>query len=143
MPIRNSSFSSLHMALMSQSVTLLHYAGKVCQTSIYAQWSHLKLSIERKSCEYNCRDCIQNTSNSLKLMNGPNTLECYISICQKGVLQTSIYAQWSHLNFSVKKKCLNMIAWTLITRINFLCNLFMDPIRQSVCPSQALCNLTL
>jgi hypothetical protein len=39
-------------------------------------------------CEYSTRSCIQNTSFSLLLMNGPSKLECYITLVWKGFSST-------------------------------------------------------
>ncbi len=74
----------------------------------------IRFIIPEKNCEwkvgkfYNCwnvqkylfhrdtRDCIHNNSFSKELMNGPNKLECYITMCWNGLPVASTLAYQYH-----------------------------------------------
>jgi hypothetical protein len=56
----------------------------------YASLSITALSIKAP------QDCILYTSFTLKLMNGPNNLKCYITHCWKDWPGTNNLAYWAH-----------------------------------------------
>jgi hypothetical protein len=69
--------------------------GKPFQLSIMDQSILLGRFVSQKemeSCEYDTRGGIHNTTFSSKLTNGPNTLECYITVGCKWLLGTNTLA---------------------------------------------------
>jgi hypothetical protein len=89
---------NLKMCPLSWSVTL-HSAGKIYQGQRPAYWARLTVINIMKHCDYDTRDHVHNTSFSLYLKNGLIKLECYITLCWKGLPGTNLNLLGSFVNY--------------------------------------------
>ncbi len=66
-------------------------------TNAVAYWVHSYVTKKMKCCEYGPWDPIQNTSFSLKLVNGFDKPEHIITLGWKGLSVTNTLVYWVHL----------------------------------------------
>ncbi len=58
--------------------------------------AHLSVMNEMKSCEYNSRDCVHNTSFPWQLKNGPKSYTVTSQYAGKGYTGNNTLAYWAH-----------------------------------------------
>jgi hypothetical protein len=66
------------------------------ETNTLAQWAHSQAMRKRKCCEHVFDFPLCPSSFSLPLMNGPNKLECYITLGLKGSPEINTLTKMTH-----------------------------------------------
>jgi hypothetical protein len=75
------------------------------ETNTLAQWAHSQAMRKRKCYEHVFDFPLCPSSFSLQLTNGPNKLECYITLGMKDSPERNTLAQWAHSQVMRKRKC--------------------------------------